>query len=158
MTPMEPREIERKFLVRDDSWRRGAVGVAFRQGYLSSARERTVRVRVAGERAFLTVKGPTEGIARPEWEYPIPLADATAMLDRLCERPLVEKTRYAIAHAGYTWEVDEFHGDNQGLVVAEVELSSETEQPPLPSWIGDEVSSDPRYFNANLVKHPYKTW
>lgn len=152
------KEIERKFLVKGEAWKALAAGTVYRQGYLSTVKERTVRVRTVGEKGFLTIKGVTTGVTRAEFEYEVPAADANAMLDGLCEKPLVEKTRYRIPLDGYTWEVDEFHGDNDGLVVAEVELKSADEKPPLPDWIGEDVSSDPRYFNSNLVKKPFKTW
>lgn len=129
----------------------------YRQGYLSVVPERTVRVRIAGDEAFLTVKGRNVKNSRAEFEYPIPLADAEQML-KLCEGPLVEKTRYAIPHAGKTWQVDEFSRDNHGLVTAEVELTSESEQPEIPDWIGEEVSGDPRYYNSNLARHPFSAW
>lgn len=152
-------EIERKFLVADDRWREHAEeGTAFRQGYLVGSEHASVRVRIEGKRANLNIKSATLGVRRQEYEYPIPLEDAREMLDRLCEKPLIEKTRYHVAFGGYTWEVDVFEGDNRGLVVAEVELSSEDEQPPLPPWAGEEVSDDPRYYNVCLVKHPYKDW
>ncbi len=151
-------EIERKFLVVGDAWRKLAPGVLYRQGYLSSEPARTVRVRIAGERAFLTVKGRTEGATRLEYEYPIPRHDAAEMLDRLAEQPLIEKRRYRIARGMHTWEVDEFLGDNAGLVVAEIELGSESESFEKPEWIGAEVTGDPRYYNANLVAHPYTAW
>ena len=124
----------------------------------SSVKERTVRVRIAGEKAFLTIKGLNKGVTRTEFEYPVPVDDAAAMLDGLCERPLIEKTRYVLPSGGYTWEIDEFHGDNDGLVVAEVELQRADDKPPLPEWVGEEVSSDARYFNSNLVKKPFKIW
>lgn len=152
------KEIERKFLVKGEAWKALAAGTVYRQGYLSTVKERTVRVRTVGEKGFLTIKGVTTGVTRAEFEYEVPAADANAMLDGLCEKPLVEKTRYRIPLDGFTWEVDEFHGDNDGLVVAEVELKSADEKPPLPEWIGEDVSSDPRYFNSNLVKKPFKTW
>ncbi len=152
------KEIERKFLVKGEAWKALAAGTVYRQGYLSTVKERTVRVRTVGEKGFLTIKGVTTGVTRAEFEYEVPAADANAMLDGLCEKPLVEKTRYRIPLDGYTWEVDEFHGDNDGLVVAEVELKSADEKPPLPEWVGEDVSSDPRYFNSNLVKKPFKTW
>ncbi len=152
------KEIERKFLVKGEAWKALAAGTVYRQGYLSTVKERTVRVRTVGEKGFLTIKGVTTGVTRAEFEYEVPAADANAMLDGLCEKPLVEKTRYRIPLDGWTWEVDEFHGDNDGLVVAEVELKSADEKPPLPEWIGEDVSSDPRYFNSNLVKKPFKTW
>ena len=152
------QEIERKFLVVGTSWKHGATRTLIRQGYLSSAEECTVRVRIAGREAFLTVKGPSRGITRTEFEYPILVDDAEAMLDAFCERPLIEKTRWVVAFAGFTWEVDEFHGENAGLVVAEVELKSEDEKFTKPAWVGAEVSSDPRYFNSRLLKDPYKNW
>jgi adenylate cyclase len=149
-------EIERKFLVTDDRWKTGP-GVAFRQGYLNRDKERTVRVRIAGERAFLTVKGKSVGATRSEFEYPIPEADAHALL-KLCEGPLVEKTRHLVEHAGTTWEVDVFAGDNAGLVVAEVELQSEVQTFVRPPWLGAEVTHDARYFNSNLASHPFCNW
>jgi adenylate cyclase len=151
------KEIERKFLVTGEAWRKGEVS-DYRQGYLSIDKQRTVRIRVAGDVAHLTVKGITEGATRAEYEYPIPVADAKSMLETLCLRPLIEKRRYRIRHGGMTWEIDEFLGENAGLVVAEIEL--ETVQQPFdkPSWVGEEVTSDPRYYNANLVTRPYTTW
>jgi adenylate cyclase len=151
-------EIERKFLVRDDRWRSLGQGVLLRQGYLSSSPERIVRVRIEGDRAMLTIKGRTHGATRAEWEYPIPTADAQAFLDNLCERPLIEKYRYRIPFDGLVWEVDEFLGENAGLIVAEVELESEDQPFARPEWIGDEVTHDARYFNANLLRHPYSKW
>jgi CYTH domain-containing protein len=117
-----------------------------------------VRVRVAGERAYLTIKGPRVGLARPEFEYPIPVEDANQLLDGLCPRPFIEKVRYRIEHQGLVWEVDEFSGENQGLVLAEVELTHEAQSVPLPPWIGEEVSEDPRYYNSNLARRPYTRW
>lgn len=151
-------EIERKFLVIGADWKALAVGTVYRQGYLSVDPERTVRVRRAGKAAFLTVKGAANGAARAEYEYSINCAEADAMLDGLCMRPLVEKIRYRIPHAGLTWEVDEFLGDNQGLVLAEVELEREDQDIHLPDWAGPEVTGDPRYFNSYLVSHPFTTW
>jgi CYTH domain-containing protein len=115
-------------------------------------------VRIAGDQGFLTVKGKSRGLSRAEFEYAIPVEDAAAMLDGLCEKPLIEKTRYRVPFGAHTWEVDEFHGANAGLVVAEVELASADDEPALPPWVGQEVSLDPRYFNANLVKRPFTTW
>ena len=153
-------EIERKFLVADTSaqalWR-GAPGVAYRQGYLNRDKIRTVRVRIAGDAGFLTVKGVSVGATRAEFEYAIPLADAQALL-ALCDGPLIEKTRHVLAHQGTRWEVDEFAGDNAGLVVAEVELQSEAQAFDLPGWLGDEVTQDARYFNSNLASRPFNTW
>lgn len=151
-------EIEHKYTVNTALWRPAGTGILYRQGYLSSAKERVVRVRVAAERAFLTIKGITVGVSRLEFEYPIPLADATAMLDQLCERPLIEKTRHREIFAARTWEIDVFHGDNDGLVIAEVEVASAADRITLPPWVEAEVSDDPRYFNANLVTNPYKNW
>lgn len=149
-------EIERKFLVTDDRWKTGR-GVVFRQGYLNRDKERTVRVRVAGERAMLTVKGKNAGATRSEFEYAIPLEDAHAML-ALCDGPLIEKTRYLLSHEGTAWEVDVFAGDNAGLVVAEVELESELQIFVPPPWLGAEVTQDARYFNSNLASHPLCNW
>jgi adenylate cyclase len=152
------REIERKFLVRDRSILADLPSAAYRQGYLSTDPERTVRVRRAGERAFLTIKGASVGPTRPEYEYEIPPADADELLDALALRPLVEKRRHRLAAAGLTWEIDLFEGDNAGLVIAEVELPSADHPLAIPSWAGEEVTDDPRYMNANLVAHPYREW
>ena len=150
-------EIERKFLVTGQDWRSGDA-TGYRQGYLSLDKERSVRVRVTAEAAQLTVKGVTEGATRKEFEYEIPLDDAREMLATLCLRPLIEKRRYRIRYGGLVWEVDEFYGDNAGLVVAEVELEHEDQRFDRPAWLGQEVTGDPRYYNANLVQHPYSTW
>lgn len=152
------KEIERKFLVSGNTWRGQEVGKSYRQGYLSTVKERTVRVRTAGDKGFITVKGVSIGATRSEYEYEIPLADASEMLDRLCERPLIEKTRYRIPHEGLVWEIDEFEGDNRGLITAEVELKDEHQSVALPSWTGREVTGDPRYFNSNLVAKPFSKW
>ena len=152
------KEIERKFLVRDDSWRSHSEGVRYRQGYLNRNKERVVRVRTIDNKGFLTIKGETKGATRAEFEYDIPIADARAMLDHLCERPLIEKNRYKIEFGGLIWEVDEFLGENQGLIVAEVELESEDQPFEKPDWIGKEVTGDPKYFNSNLVQHPFTRW
>jgi adenylate cyclase len=151
-------EIERKFLVRDERWKALGQGVLLRQGYLSSDPDRIVRVRIEGGAAMLTIKGRTVGATRAEWEYPIPMEDAHAFLDSLCEKPLIEKRRHRIPYAGMVWEVDEFLGENAGLVVAEIELESEHQEFSRPEWIGEEVTQDPRYFNANLLRHPYTKW
>jgi CYTH domain-containing protein len=150
-------EIERKFLVKDASWKDRAAGTRYVQGYLGTDPERTVRLRISGTEAWLTIKGLTQGIARAEYEYPIPSSDAENILD-LCLRPLIEKIRYRIEYRGRTWEVDEFLGENQGLVLAEVELGDVEETLELPPWAGAEVSDDPRYFNANLVAQPFTKW
>ncbi|HPJ66850.1 MAG TPA: CYTH domain-containing protein [Desulfobacteraceae bacterium] len=151
-------EIERKFLVEGDSWRITSKGLFYRQGYLSLIKERIVRVRTVGQKGFLTIKGPARGISRLEYEYEIPLEEAEGMLEHLCERPIIEKYRHRIEYDGIIWEVDEFLGENAGLILAEVELEDEKDMPSLPEWIGREVSYDQRYFNANLVKVPYKYW
>lgn len=150
-------EIERKYLVDLAQWKPRNAGTLYRQGYLSSHAERVVRVRIAGEAGVITIKGPNKGVTRAEFEYPIPLADATELL-AMCETPLVEKTRHAEEHGGMTWEIDVFHGANAGLVIAEVELTSETQRVEVPVWAIREVSDDPRYYNSNLIKHPFSTW
>ena len=150
-------EIERKFLVFGEQWREYEC-VECRQGYVSADGQRTVRVRVGGQRAFLTVKGATRGATRLEFEYEIPLTDAEEMLVQLCQGPLIEKQRYRIPGGNVTWEVDEFSGANAGLVLAEVELQFEEQPVELPSWIGKEVTDDHRYYNAHLVRHPYQSW
>ncbi len=149
-------EIERKFLVLGDEWR-AAPAVYFSQGYLNRDRARTVRVRIAGNEAFLTVKGQSVGATRAEFEYPIPVWDARELL-ALCEQPLIEKNRRKILHEGFVWEVDEFLGENLGLVVAEIELPTEDTVFALPEWIGEEVTSDERYFNSNLSRNPFLQW
>lgn len=151
-------EIERKFLVADDSWRAGATGSLLCQGYISTDPERIVRVRIEGNTACLTIKSKSTGISCGEWEYSIPLDEARALLDQVCQRPLIEKQRYRIARDGVVWEVDEFFGDNAGLVVAEVELNSEEQTFVRPSWLGEEVSHDRRYANASLIRNPFKNW
>jgi CYTH domain-containing protein len=150
-------EIERKFLTKDSTWKQGAEGAPYRQGYLSREKGRTVRVRLAGAKAWITIKGPSDGCSRPEFEYPIP-ADDAAELFQLCDGPLVEKTRHRIPFGGLVWEVDEFHGENEGLVVAEVELTSPDQEVPLPPWIGREVTGDRRYDNSSLSIRPYSGW
>jgi adenylate cyclase len=149
-------EIERKFLVTGDAWR-DAPGVEYSQGYLCRDKQRTVRVRLAGERAFVTIKGESKGASRAEFEYEIPVDDARRLLE-LSDGPIVRKIRRKIDHEGATWEVDEFKGDNDGLVVAEVELQDEDQRFARPAWLGREVTDDPRYFNSNLTSHPYCEW
>ncbi|MBV8034647.1 CYTH domain-containing protein [Roseateles sp.] len=151
-------EIERKFLVVGESWRQPASAqTRFSQGYLSRDPARTVRVRLAGERAFLTIKGATRGATRAEFEYEIPAADAQALL-ALCDGPVVEKIRHLCEHAGMSWEVDEFLGANAGLRVAEIELQSEDQAFERPAWLGEEVTGDSRYVNANLAVRPFTSW
>lgn len=150
-------EIERKFLVAGDSWRQQAgAGVSCRQGYLVAGQGITVRVRILGEEAFLTIKGPTVGISRCEFEYAIPPGDAAELL-ALCENR-VEKTRYFIPCGGLVWDLDVFGGANEGLVMAEVELESEGQPFELPEWAGREVSGDPRYYNSHLARNPFTRW
>lgn len=152
------KEIERKFLVKDDAFKQMAKGTRYRQGYLSSTKERVVRVRTIDDKGFLTVKGITTGATRVEYEYEIPANDADAMLDELCEKPIIEKNRYKIPKGQFVWEIDEFFGENDGLVVAEVELESEDQAFAKPEWVGAEVTGDPKYFNSNLIQNPYKNW
>lgn len=149
-------EIERKFLVVGDAWR-AAPAVFYSQGYLNRDKTRTVRVRIAGDEAFLTIKGLSEGARRAEFEYPIPLWDARELL-ALCEQPLIEKNRRKILHEGFIWEVDEFLGENLGLVVAEIELPAEDTTFALPDWVGKEVTDDARYFNSSLSRTPFTCW
>lgn len=152
------QEIERKFLVKNERWRGLAEGVLYRQGYLCTERSATVRVRIAGDQGYLTIKGPPTGITRAEYEYPIPVQDALAMLEILCPQPQIEKKRYTISYQGMRWEVDEFFGSNQGLIVAEIELSSEDQAFTRPDWVGREVTDDHRYANAALCRKPFTTW
>jgi len=147
-------EIERKFLVKDDSWRAEAdEGMACRQGYLVAEKERTVRVRTMGTKAFLTIKGAAAGISRAEFEYEIPLPDAEALLG-LCGGAVVEKMRHRVRHSDMVWEVDVFGGRHAGLVLAEIELEREDQEFEMPGWAGKEVSADPRYCNAVLARPP----
>lgn len=150
-------EIERKFLVRGEAWRELAEGVPFRQGYLQT-RPCTVRVRTEGARGVLTIKGPSQGIARQEFEYEIPVEEADLMLDTLAQRPLIHKCRYAVPYKGFIWEIDEFFEENAGLVVAEIELSNEAQPFEKPEWIGEEVTGDRRYSNASLSVLPFSRW
>ena len=153
-----PQEIERKFLVNRHKWPSVNGGEIIRQGYLNSTKERIVRVRTCGTQAWLTIKGITTGATRAEYEYTIPIEDAQQMLDHLCERPLIEKVRHAVRVGQHNWEVDEFRGDNAGLLVAEIELAHEAETFERPEWLGEEVTHDARYFNSNLLARPYGSW
>jgi adenylate cyclase len=153
-----PSEIERKFLVKNDRYKSEAKSFHIYQGFLSTDKERVVRVRAIGNKAYLTIKGISKGIERAEFEYKILLKDARFLLENLCIKPTIDKHRYIIIHQGFTWEVDEFHGDNEGLVVAEIELDHPDQEFPKPAWLGEEVTGDPRYFNANLVSRPFKEW
>lgn len=152
-------EVEHKFLLASDAWRQQVEGsVFYRQGYLSGSPLSSVRVRVSDQHAWLNIKSATIGSHRQEYEYEIPLSDANAILDDLCHKPLIEKIRHFVSYGQHVWEIDEFMGDNAGLIVAEVELSQIGESFEIPAWIGAEVTSDLRYYNNNLVKHPYKDW
>lgn len=149
-------EIERKFLVVGEDWKTGRPTL-FRQGYLNRDKHRTVRVRVTGDRAMLNVKGKTRGMTRSEYEYDIPISDALEMLE-LCEGPIIEKKRWLTSVGSMAWEVDEFMGDNAGLIIAEIELDSETQNFEMPNWVGKEVTEDDRYYNSSLSMHPFRDW
>ena len=159
-------EHERKFLLENDDWRPQADRrVKIIQGYLvgqpaadNSAPRCSVRIRITEDEACINIKSMTLGISRKEYEYHIPMADAEYMLETLCVRPLLEKTRHYVPYAGHIWEVDEFAGDNAGLIVAELELKRPDESFDVPAWLGTEVSADPRYYNVCLINHPYKNW
>ncbi len=152
-------EIERKFLVAGDGWRATADGGRrMRQGYLAGGERLSIRVRVAGDEAWLNIKHAETLTVRREFEYPVPLDDAREMLEHACECGVVDKTRYRVRHAEHLWEVDVFHGDNAGLVVAELELDRLDEPFARPDWLGDEVSEDPRYLNHCLARHPFRRW
>lgn len=154
-----PIEIERKFLVKNDNWRRAInSNCRFRQGYLSIEKLRTVRVRTACQKGFITIKGIRNGIARPEYEYEIPYSEASEMLDLLCIKPVIDKTRYIVFYDEHKWEIDVFEGENEGLIIAELELEKDDDVFRIPDWAGEEVTSDSRYSNSNLVKYPYSLW
>lgn len=153
------KEIEHKFLLRNDRWRSQVERSArLRQGYLTSDARCSVRVRVAESQGFLNIKSGTLGIQRSEYEYPIPLAEAEEILDTLCAKPLLEKTRHYLKFDQHLWEIDEFAGENAGLIMAEVELSRIDEPFARPDWLGKDVSHDIRYYNSQLARHPYQTW
>lgn len=152
-------EIERKFLLANDHWRRQVTrSEPFKQGYLSSEPTTSVRVRLSGDKAWLNIKSATVGAKRLEFEYEIPAADGEHLLDRLCRRPLVEKIRHYIPAGELVWEIDEFFGANQGLIVAEIELAHEQQSFVCPDWLGSEVTGDARYYNNNLILNPYSVW
>lgn len=154
-----PVEIERKFLIKNDSWWSAVSrSTQIRQGYLAPISKASVRIRVEGDSANINIKSATLGIQRMEYEYPIPKDQALEMLDNLCEKPQIAKNRHRVKYGKHTWEIDEFFGDNLGLMVAEIELGSTDESFEIPEWIGMEVTDDKRYYNVNLVKHPYKDW
>ena len=152
------QEIERKFLIDPDKLDDLNCGITIKQGYVPTSDNTAVRVRIMGDQAFLTLKGENRGAVRTEFEYEIPVSDAEQMLAELCSGPKVDKTRYLITHDKHLWELDIFAGDNLGLIVAEVELSSETEEVKLPDWITQEVTGDPKYYNSNLLENPYSNW
>jgi len=152
-------EIERKFLVINDLWREHVINSSvLKQAYLSTRKNATVRVRIADEQAFLTIKSATVGISRAEFEYKVPLVDAEAMLQLRQGGAVIEKTRYKVKCGKHVWDLDVFQGENSGLQVAEIELEAEDEEFQLPEWVGAEVSHDYRYLNANLIDHPYSKW
>ena len=155
-------EIEHKFLLKNDDWKASASdGIRYQQGYIATHSETTVRVRIAGDKGYLTLKGPSSGeenISRTELEYEIPLYDARTMINELVDSPIIDKHRHLVIHAGKTWEIDVFSGDNAGLVIAEIELSSEHEEFEIPGWVGQCVSTDSRYSNYSLARVPFKDW
>lgn len=151
------KEIEKKFLLRNDNWRKNAKGKSYRQGYLSTQKERTVRVRISGDEAFLTIKGPSHGASRLEFEYPIPAQEASEIIG-LCQKPIIEKIRYIVHYHGFIWEIDEFEGVNKGLLIAEIELDHEHQQFDRPEWLGKEVTGNPAYYNASLIDKPFSKW
>jgi len=150
-------EIERKFLMANESWRPLGTAVHYAQGYLVSDGVRTVRVRIAGEDGFITIKGRSTGMSRMEFEYGIPVEEALLML-KLAAFPIIEKYRTKISYQDKIWEIDEFLGENKGLIMAEIELNSEDEAFAIPPWIGTEVTGDLRYFNSQLAIHPFRSW
>lgn len=152
------QEIEYKFLVTSDEWKKNAEGVFYRQGYLSIDNKRTVRIRLEGKISKFTIKGEKTGPSGKEFEYEIPFEDAVYILENLCIRPLIEKKRYKIKFETFTWDVDEFFNENEGLVLAEIELLNVDQKFNKPGWIGENVTGDPKYKNANLVKNPFKNW
>lgn len=152
-------EIEHKFLLASEKWRNHIDHSApMRQGYLTSNSNSSVRVRISGEKAWLNIKSATSGNQRHEYEYEIPVHDADEIIGVLCRKPLIEKTRHYVYHENHTWEIDEFSGENEGLIVAEIELSRQNEEFTIPDWIGKEVTDDLRYYNNQLSQHPYNTW
>jgi len=154
-----PIEIERKFLLANNNWREAVkYSHRIRQGYMGEMGKASVRIRVQGDKANINIKSATLAMRRMEYEYEIPLLEAEEMLDQLCNQPQVDKTRYVVEQGNHKWEIDEFYGDNEGLLVAEIELSDEAEVFDSPEWLGKEVTEDPRYYNVNLINQPYKSW
>lgn len=152
------KEIERKFLVVNFSYREKSTSKRICQGYICAEVDRVVRVRIYGEKAFLTVKNAAIGFARDEFEYEIPVSDAEALLERCCLQPTIEKVRYKLFYKGFWWEIDEFYGENEGLIIAEIELPDVTTVFEKPDFVGEEITDDYRYYNANLIKNPYNQW
>ncbi|MDH5484969.1 MAG: CYTH domain-containing protein [Gammaproteobacteria bacterium] len=154
-----PVEIERKFLIRNDNWKSAVdSSTPIRQGYLAPLSKASMRIRIDGDKANINIKSATLGIHRMEYEYPIPMDEALEMLDQLCDRPQIEKVRHRIKQGKHVWEIDEFAAENAGLIMAEIELESEDEAFDKPDWLGEEVTGDERYYNVNMVRHPYKDW
>lgn len=154
-----PIEIEHKFLLANESWREEVSHTSeYQQGYLSSNPASSIRIRVSGTQAWINLKSATIGTYRQEYEYTIPVDDAKEIIENLCQKPLITKTRHFIIHQDHTWEIDEFHGENQGLCVAEIELTQVNDVFEKPAWLGKEVTDDLRYYNNNLAKHPYSKW
>lgn len=151
-------EIERKFLVKSDEWRCAARSQRILQGYLKRSKNCVIRARLAGEKGFLTIKGPASGYCRKEYEYEIPGADCAYLLENMADKPLIEKIRHYVPYDCVTWEIDEFLGENSGLIVAEIELCNMDQKFDKPAWLGCEVTGDKRYYNANLVENPYSRW
>lgn len=152
-------EIEHKFLLRSDDWRHHIDhSINYKQGYLSSTKNNSIRVRISDKHAWLNIKSAVIGTSRQEYEYEIPFTEANEILETLCHKPLIEKIRHFVSHGEHTWEVDEFLGNNDGLIVAEIELTKLDEKFTIPTWIGQEVTHDLRYYNNNLCKNPYKEW
>lgn len=151
-------EIERKFLVKEKPFSTAKRSLKINQGYIINEKSKVIRVREKGDDYFLTIKGNNIGISRLEYDFPISKEDAKELIFHFCKTTLIEKTRHYIEHKGHTWEVDEFHGKNNGLIVAEIELESEDEKFEIPDWVGEEVTQDDRYYNMNLAIHPFTSW
>ncbi len=152
------QEIERKFLIKSKAYRKQATVIPIIQGFIGKDNKNVVRVRIKSKQAFLTIKGETLNASRSEYEYKIPLEEAREMLTNICKKPLIEKNRYELKYKNKQWEVDEFYGENQGLIIAEVELKHPDEKFEKPPWLGKEVTDDPKYFNVNLIKKPFSKW
>jgi len=152
------QEIERKYLVKDDTYKTLSKGILYHQGFLNTDKDRIVRVRIVKNKAWLTIKGNSTGITRQEFEYEIPVEDAEYMISKLCEKPVISKKRYRIQQGSFIWEVDEFLNENEGLVIAEIELDAEDQAFDIPDWIYKEVTGDEKYYNAFLIKHPFNSW